>query len=205
MTWSETVHGNSVGLGNSGFDALSAGGGLAVAASSLAAGSMARAYVEIVVINSDNNAEIGIKDSATSQLDEYHIDTSGSNVHYDNYEAELFSKGNGWSVQINRSQPMFRDGDVVMWALDHQAGLLWYGRNGTWLGNGDPATGANPTFRAPTTAAWFPSVYAEDGSRFQIRASAPDLNHPIPAGFQSFAAAVGLADSDCGATPGGAG
>lgn len=195
VTWSPTVHGNAVGLENAGFDVVSAGGGIGVTAQGLT-GSTARAYLEIFVIDSDDNAEIAIKDDSTSQLDEYHLDTSGSNVHYDNYEGELMSKGSGWTTLIQRSQPNFRNGDTVMWALDRGSRNIWYGRNGTWLANGDPATGATPTFRA-NTSPWFPSVYVEDGSTFQIRASTSDQMYPVPAGYESFAAAVGLGDTDC--------
>lgn len=197
VTWSPTVHGNAVGLQNAGFDALSAAGGIAVAADALTMTSGQRGYLEILVINSDDNAEIGIKDGSTTQLDEYHVDTSGSNVHYDNFEGELISKGNGWSTEVARNQPNFRDGDTIMWALDHSLGFIWYGRNGTWLGNGNPAIALNPTFQVPITSPWFPSVYADDGSRFQIRGSMSDQMYVAPVGFTSFAAAVGLGDGDC--------
>jgi hypothetical protein len=60
-----------------------------------------------------------------------------------------------------------------------------------------PAAGAAPTFRASTADGWHPSVCTEDGARFRIVTSAADFSHPIPAGFQSFAAAVGLADKPC--------
>jgi hypothetical protein len=34
-------------------------------------------------------------------------------------------------------------GDIVMIAFDLDAGKVWYGKNGTWFGSGDPATGAS--------------------------------------------------------------
>lgn len=42
--------------------------------------------------------------------------------------------------------------DVVMMAIDFDAGKIWYGLNGTWFNSGNPATGANPsqTFTANT-------------------------------------------------------
>lgn len=33
---------------------------------------------------------------------------------------------------------------IIMLAIDFDAGKIWYGGNGTWLSNGNPATGANP-------------------------------------------------------------
>jgi hypothetical protein len=38
------------------------------------------------------------------------------------------------------------DNDVVQVALDMDAGKIWFGQNGTWLGSGDPETGANPAY-----------------------------------------------------------
>lgn len=35
-------------------------------------------------------------------------------------------------------------GDVYMIAWDADDGLVWYGRNGSWMASGDPASGANP-------------------------------------------------------------
>jgi hypothetical protein len=37
-------------------------------------------------------------------------------------------------------------GDVLMFAYDADAGQLYLGKNGNWLGEGNPATGSNPTF-----------------------------------------------------------
>ena len=37
-------------------------------------------------------------------------------------------------------------GDVLMFALDADAGHFYLGKNGTWLGEGDPASETNPTF-----------------------------------------------------------
>ena len=34
--------------------------------------------------------------------------------------------------------------DIAMFALDIATGKIWAGRNGTWFGSGNPATGANP-------------------------------------------------------------
>jgi len=40
----------------------------------------------------------------------------------------------------------FAQNDVVNVALDVTAGKIWWGKNGTWLVNGNPATGANPSY-----------------------------------------------------------
>lgn len=35
--------------------------------------------------------------------------------------------------------------DILNVAVDINAGKIWYGKNGTWMASGDPATGANPS------------------------------------------------------------
>jgi hypothetical protein len=35
--------------------------------------------------------------------------------------------------------------DILMMALDLDAGKLWYGKNGTWMASGVPSTGTNPS------------------------------------------------------------
>ena len=40
--------------------------------------------------------------------------------------------------------------DVVMTAFDPATGNIWYGRNGSWLSSGNPATGANPYSTIPS-------------------------------------------------------
>lgn len=40
----------------------------------------------------------------------------------------------------------FTTGDVLMFALDRDAGSMWIGKNGTWFNSGDPAAGTNPQF-----------------------------------------------------------
>ena len=51
---------------------------------------------------------------------------------------------------INSQGQAIAAGDIVMMAVDIDAGKLWWGKNGTWddnaSGTGDPANGTNPTY-----------------------------------------------------------
>jgi hypothetical protein len=42
------------------------------------------------------------------------------------------------------------NGDVMMYALDMDAGKIWFGRNGTWFSSGNPASGTNEAFSGLT-------------------------------------------------------
>lgn len=47
-------------------------------------------------------------------------------------------------------QPGESAGDTFMVAVDMNAGSIWFGKNGVWLGSGNPATGANPQYTGIT-------------------------------------------------------
>lgn len=49
----------------------------------------------------------------------------------------------------------WEDEDVLMFAIDLDAGKMWIGLNGTWFNSGDPAAGTNPQFSGlPLTGIW---------------------------------------------------
>ncbi|SMF92351.1 hypothetical protein SAMN02982917_0571 [Azospirillum oryzae] len=55
-------------------------------------------------------------------------------------------------------------GDEIEVALDIAAGKAWFGKNGTWQGSGNPATGANPAFTFTAGTTMFPAVYLDGAS-----------------------------------------
>lgn len=93
----------------------------------------------------------------------YYWESTGSNYYYgiahvdtvrDNY---LGSKSDqvGWfnngafyvnAASVGTFGPSFTTTDVVMQAYDPATGKYWVGKNGTWHGSGNPATGANPAY-----------------------------------------------------------
>jgi hypothetical protein len=197
VTWDPLKKGTGVTLSNGQLDATSNATAIAVATHGLTDQTGQRAYLEVVVLRADNNAEVAIMDGNVSYLDDYHDDIAGSSVWYDNFYDELRTKGAGWTLQVPSAAPNFSSGDVIMWALDRSQGNIWYGRNGTWIAGGDPASAQAPTFKATTTDDWYPSVCVKDDAQFRILTTATDFTHPIPATFPSFASAVGLGDSSC--------
>ena len=53
----------------------------------------------------------------------------------------------------------FANGDVMNIAFDLNAGYIWFGKNGTWILSGNPATGANPVFTTLTaTGGYAPAI-----------------------------------------------
>jgi len=77
-------------------------------------------------------------------------------------------------------------GDVLTMALDLDAGKLWYGKNGTWMASGDPATGANPSQTFTANQAMSFAVSSGGGvpaftGNFGQRAFA----YTVPSGFKA--------------------
>ena len=71
--------------------------------------------------------------------------------------------GRSWNFgsQTNGNTTLTVGTDVMNFAIDITNGKAWIGKNGTWFGSGNPATGANPwwTFTAGTAYTFAMAVY----------------------------------------------
>ncbi|SPD72557.1 hypothetical protein PITCH_A140037 [uncultured Desulfobacterium sp.] len=80
------------------------------------------------------------------------------------------------------------NGDIIMIALDIDAGKAWFGENGTWYGSGDPANGSNPTYNDNTIignviSACVSLRYVNDQMMACFRAD--QLTYSLPSGFSA--------------------
>lgn len=55
--------------------------------------------------------------------------------------------------------------DVIMTAFDPTTGNIWFGRNGTWLNSGNPATGANPSATISTSPTYMPFSWMRENDQ----------------------------------------
>ncbi len=74
--------------------------------------------------------------------------------------------------------------DVLMIAVDVDAGKFWFGKNGTWIESGNPATGANAIF-TNLTGEIMPmlGVYAS-GNTGSVNFGQRPFAYPAPSGFK---------------------
>jgi hypothetical protein len=82
--------------------------------------------------------------------------------------------------------PSYGVNDLISIALDIDAGKIWYGKNGTWMASGNPATGANPsqTFTAGQTMA--PAVASGSGTcAYVLNAGQRAFAYTAPSGFKA--------------------
>lgn len=93
-----------------------------------------------------------------------------------------YSSNGSAAVKVNNGATTsfganFVNGDVIDTAIDTSAGLIWWGRNGTWQGSGDPVAGTNAAFSG-LSGTLYPmyTLTPDDGVYL-------DANAPPPAGF----------------------
>jgi hypothetical protein len=80
-------------------------------------------------------------------------------------------------------------GYVYQFAIDFDAGSVWYARNNTWV-YGDPGSSTSPsiTFTPATVGALFPalSIYDTAGGTWALQTTAASLTYGLPAGFTAW-------------------
>lgn len=84
----------------------------------------------------------------------------------------------------------FGAGDVIGVAVDLDADKMWWSKNGTWQGGGDPAAGTSPGY-SNVAGDVFPafSLYAV-GCAQTIRTALSEFSGSVPSGFSAWAATV---------------
>jgi len=96
-------------------------------------------------------------------------------------------------VKINNGSqaslgPAIAVGDVLMVAVDLDAHKIWWGRNGTWFGSGNPATGANAAF-TNLSGTVFPGVgtgtAGANTQTWTMNFGATAFAYTVPSGFNS--------------------
>jgi hypothetical protein len=82
----------------------------------------------------------------------------------------------------------FSAGDVMMMAFDPVAGKIWWGKNGTWFGSGDPAAGTNAAFTGITGDKQFGYNIYPTTSGFQSNFGQRPFAYTPPVGFKALCA-----------------
>lgn len=85
------------------------------------------------------------------------------------------------------SGPTFTTGDRIMIAIDLGAGKVWFGKNGTWNGSGDPGAGTNPVFTT-LSGTVFPAMSVQNNTgspQATANFGATTLAYSVPSGFNS--------------------
>ena len=163
--------------------------------------SSATAYAEIVVtaINNGANVMIGLCnqafdwDSYLGETVSNPVKADYSSVCYWPYPttARISNGASGtWAFPGSPINcPAVAAGDVLQFAVNRALGYAWVGLNGTWLGSGNPATGANPWITGINS--WemvflAVSIYTGAGNTFSINGKTSQFAYAPPSGFAAW-------------------
>jgi hypothetical protein len=101
-------------------------------------------------------------------------------------------RGDGKKVHAGRLRPYGTAADqrdeVMMVALDMDAGRMWFGRNGIWFGSGNPAAGTYPAFE-DVSGVLFPAISSKHGGKgtatLRVCVTGDSWTYSPPSGFHS--------------------
>ncbi len=107
-------------------------------------------------------------------------------------------RGDATSIHAGRRLPYGSaaqgSDEIVMVALDVDAGKVWFGRNGAWFGAGDPETGAPPAFD-DLKGTVFPALSSKHGgcgtAILRTRVTPDSWRYRPPEGFRPLTDAEG--------------
>jgi hypothetical protein len=111
--------------------------------------------------------------------------------------ARVGSSATGWGWQLNGyygHNDVFTangiaaptSGDIVSVALDLDNGKIWFGKNGTWNGSGDPAAGTNEAFSG-VTGNLYPIIVQYHNNSWTANFGASAFTYTVPTGFTGIA------------------
>ena len=115
-------------------------------------------------------------------------DQLGTTVPYSSPYGWTYTSGfkyhNGSGTAMTGSS--ITNGDVAMFALDADAGKIWFGKNGTWFESGVPGTGTNPQFTTTANQNFTPVCSSgANNCTYYLNAGARAFAYSAPSNFKA--------------------
>jgi hypothetical protein len=95
----------------------------------------------------------------------------------------------GDTPSFTGGEPTIANSDIIMMAYDPVSGKLWFGKNGTWNGSGDPANGANPTITVDSPKELIPFVFGYSSVVWDLNFGQNGFTYAQPTGFKAISTA----------------
>lgn len=148
--------------------------------SSIAAPGSGKWYAEFTftATSADNNGGCGVMRSSDYTAPGETSDTVRW-MDAANIRQNASSSAYGTALSIN---------DVVMVAYDAAAGKVWFGKNGTWFGSGDPAAGTNASASSITTDGRFSTYHYSTAASIKANFGQRAFAYTPPTGFKALCA-----------------
>jgi len=116
----------------------------------------------VVSVSSNNDFSVGVDIYGTASLSASMGQSAGSYTIYSYAGNTYLQKRTNSSGTLTNTTAAVTN-DIIMVAMDVGAGYVWWGKNGTWIDSGNPATGANPMYTG-LTGTLIPGVNGGGGS-----------------------------------------
>jgi hypothetical protein len=159
---------------------------------------MLYAEMKATAVAASTYIEVGFCNQSFDIGPNNHLQTTTTNAVMADYSnAGAWTGGTGvykgstgsWTQGTAITLPTPAAGTVFQFALNRATGNAWLGVNGTWLGSGNPATGANPwVSNIPQTDMVFlaAALYQNTGNTLTIQGKASQFSYSPPSGFTAW-------------------
>lgn len=141
-------------------------------------------YFEVVADTVNGNLGIGVTSRATAML------VRTPSKIYAGSTSDSFAYWHNGTTYTNSSSTggfnTFAAGDIIGVAVDNATGEIWWAKNGTWEGSGDPATGTNARYTDTANLTRQLHVHVSpkaSNAKATLHGKASELTYSPPAGF----------------------
>jgi hypothetical protein len=139
-------------------------------------------YFEGTVTNFVADALIGVAyDTLPSSS---YVGSNATSWAYEAATPAVFNNGAGTSFGNT-----YTTNDIIGVAFDADTGKLWFAKNGTWQGSGNPGGGTNPAVTVTTGKTYFFGVSGGNGGAWSTNWGARAFAYAAPSGFKALCTA----------------
>lgn len=187
--WAKNVFNGSIGgvLSNNGLTYTSSISGIGNMMVASRANSAGKRYFEVKIdtIGSAGTPTVGVAqvNATSAQVGQGPSVSTNRNSDW----GLLANSGNKYSAGTSTAYgSALAANDVLMVAVDLDADLIWWGKNGVWFASGNPGAGTGAAFTNVQDAV-YPAVTCSTGSKVTANFAGP-FQYTIPTGFTSWEA-----------------
>ena len=139
-------------------------------------------YFEGTVTNFVADALIGVAyDTLPSSS---YVGSNATSWAYEAATPAVFNNGAGTSFGNT-----YTTNDIIGVAFDADTGKLWFAKNGTWQGSGNPGGGTNPAVTVTTGKTYFFGVSGGNGGAWSTNWGARAFAYAAPSGYKALCTA----------------
>lgn len=184
MTWNPSDKAASLTLSNSDRSVLKASADAIFAAVRSTLGATVKRYAEVLINQGSTSPFITVGLANGSMALSLAVGQDANGWCYYEQTGEKYNGGT-----LTAFGASYTSGDVVGVAYDPVAGKVWFSKNNTWQGSGDPAAGTNPAFSGLASGLFLAvSLYRSSAPANSVtgRFVSEELGYSPPSGFSAW-------------------